>query len=305
MRVISRLIGLVSLGLSCITFAASGPASPQPGLWWNPQENGRGFTLDAQGDLMVVMTFAYDDNGQMQWYYSDGPLTAGGYHWSGKLYKFNFGQPLNGNYFGTPTLIGDAGILTLDFTSRSTGFATLPSGRRTPIERMNVGVGAPPNALVGQWAFVYLIGSSSFADIYKLTQVVGATSSGNGVVTNATLNAGFEYQTQGTFAGKVVGFHYSSSGTVLDQYVFQLQMEEGRGDWVSPVTFNTYGMNVYKTTTPSGNAKATGSVDPKITVDLAMKTASNTAGIAIEKLAEHDREKAEIARQIWNALQAR
>lgn len=307
MKVVLRaLVALICLCLSHLSVAASGPASPQPGLWWNPQENGRGFTIDPQGELMVVTTFAYDNYGQMQWYYSDGPLSNGGYRWSGRLYKFNFGQPLNGGYFGTPTLQGDDGVLTLEFTSRATGFATLPGGRRIPIERMNFGVGAPPNALLGQWAMVYKIGTSPFADMYVLSKVISATSTGNGVVTNTQLNAGFEYQVSGTFAGKVIGFHYSSTGTVLDQYLFSLMLEEGRGDWVSPTTFNTYGMNVYKTHTPGGISKAIRADDPKIAVDLAAKGVSTSSpGVTFEKLAEQDPERAAIAERMWNALQAR
>lgn len=274
------------------------PASPQPGLWWNPQESGRGFALDPQGEKMVVTMFGYDDSGTMRWYYADGALSAGGYHWSGQLLKFDRGQPLNGSYQG-PVYGGSEGTLVLDFTSRATGFATLPGGRRIPIERQNFGVGAAPQALLGQWAMLYLIGSSSFADVYLLTSIASATSSGNGVVVDTGRRAGFEYQVSGTFAGQVVGFRFDAAGTVLDQYVFSLMLEEGRGSWVSPSTFNEYGMNAYKTHTQAGTAKAVSANDE----DLAAKgRGASVPGVSIPKLMERDPAMGRLAGEVWQVV---
>jgi hypothetical protein len=278
--------------------AAAGSASPQPGLWWNPQESGRGFAMDPQGVKMVVTVFAYDDSGQMRWYYADGPLTAGGYHWSGELLKFDAGQPLNGAY-QQPRYGGAEGTLTLDFTSRATGFATLPGGRRIAIERQNFGAGSAPQALLGQWAMFYLIGSSSFGDAYVLSTIASATSTGNGVAVDAARRAGFEYQVSGSLAGQVVGFRFNASGAVLDQYVFSLMLEEGRGNWVSPLTFTQYGMNVYKTHTASGMSKA------GVESDLVGRQSTEArAAVPIEKLAVSDAALGAIARQIWEAVRS-
>ncbi len=40
-----------------------------------------------QGDIAVITTFAYDKNGKMQWYYSDGKLTNNGMAWKGAMLK--------------------------------------------------------------------------------------------------------------------------------------------------------------------------------------------------------------------------
>lgn len=285
-----------------IGIAVASPASPQPGLWWNPQESGRGFAIDPQGDKMVVTVFGYDDSGTMRWYYADGPLTAGGFHWSGQLLKFDRGQPLNGGY-QAPQFSGSEGVLTLDFTSRMTGFATLPGGRRIPIERQNFGAGDAPMALLGQWSFLYLIGSSTFADTYVLGTMLRSTSTGNGVVADTGRNAAFEYQVSGTFAGSVVGFHFSSTGAVLDQYVFSLMLEEGRGDWISPVTFNLYGMNAYKTHTASGMSKML-DIGQAVSQDLSAKGSASPQPVSIEKLIERDPVMGELASDMWAALQS-
>jgi hypothetical protein len=293
---ISKALAVVLFLLSSTTVTA-GPAEPQPGMWWSPSESGRGYSLDPQGDLMVVTTFGYDDSGRMQWYYSPGNLSAGGYHWSGPMLKFDFGQPLNGGFIA-PTLMGNDGTLTMDFTSRVTGTVTFPNGRRVAIQRQNFGVGDPPQALLGQWAYVYLIGSAPFVDVYKFTTLGSATSTGTGVAIDLLDNAGFEYETSGTFAGQVIGFHFNSAGTVLDTYLFQLQMEEGRGVWIAPATFNQYGMSAYKTNTPSGLAKRTIVGDSN--TDLAMKAVMSTPqGERIADLEARDPARGALARQMW------
>jgi len=294
---------LMVLALLLVSFVAvAGPAEPQPGMWWSPSESGRGYALDPQGEKMVVTTFAYDNNGNMQWYFSPGDLTNGGAHWCGPLLKFDGGQPLNGGYL-PPTNTGSDGTICIDFNGRVNGTLTLPSGRQVAIERQNFGVGDPPQALLGQWAYVELIGPTWFVDVYKFTQILSATATGTGVVDDPVRNAGFEYQASGSFAGDVVGFHFNSSGGVIDQYLYQLQMEEGRGFWVSPTTFTEYGMSAYKMYTAAGTAKRAES--STVALDLAAKGAGTQhAAISLDALAQQNPELGAIARQVWGALQS-
>jgi hypothetical protein len=279
-------------------------AEPQAGLWWSPQESGRGYALDPQGDTMVVTTFGYDDSGRMQWYYSDGKLTNGGYHWCGTLYRFDFGQPLNGFYM-PPTNVGTDGTICMDFNGRVNATLTLPSGRRVAIQRQNFGVGEPPNALLGSWLFWYTIGTASFADVYTLTQIAPGTATGNGLAIDTARRAGFEYQVSGPYAGMVEGVRINSSGTVLDAYLFQLQMEEGRGAWVSPLTNSQYGMNAYKLRTPQGLNKR--AAPTSVAEDLAAKGADHPTqvGVSIEELAARDSSLGELARRTWQALHSK
>jgi len=300
-RIARALLSVCLPAFSCIAMA--GPAEPQPGMWWSPQESGRGYALDPQGEQMVVTSFAYDDSGSMQWYYSPGNLTNGGSHWCGPLLKFNFGQPLDGGYVA-PTNVGNDGTICIDLSSRVSGTLTLPSGRQVAIQRQNFGVGNPPQALLGTWGYIESIGGANFVDIYSFTTIAGATSTGTGVVVDTVNRAGFEYETSGPFAGRVVGFHYSSSGTVLDQYLYQLQMEEGRGFWVSPLTFNQYGMSAYKITTAGGFSKAA-APSTAVARDLAMKgVVSTPKGVTIGELESTDPERGRLAEEIWARLAA-
>jgi len=278
------------------------PAEVQAGMWWSPQESGRGYAIDAQGDKMVVTTFAYDDDGSMQWYFSPGDVSAGGYHWCGPLLKFNFGQPLNGIYIA-PVQVGNDGTMCMDFTSRVAGTVTMPGGRKIAIQRQNFGVGDPPSALLGGWLFAYSIGSSSFADVYLLTQLAAGTSTGTGLALDPVSRAGFEYQTSGVNAGLVEGVQIDSSGNVLNAYLFQLQMEEGRGAWVSPLTNTKYGMNAYKLRTPQGiNKRGSSST---VAVDLKAKGvgAAIPLGVTIDQLAARDSALAELAHRTYEDLQ--
>ena len=67
---------LIAFAISLASFAVfaqtSQPAHPQPGMWWNPAESGRGWAIDPQGDVMTCTTFEYDNAGKMQWYVSTG-----------------------------------------------------------------------------------------------------------------------------------------------------------------------------------------------------------------------------------------
>jgi len=292
---------LICLALTMSSSICLG-SEPQAGLWWSPSESGRGYSLDPQGQKMVVTTFAYDSSGRMQWYYSDGDLSNGGAHWCGQLLKFDAGQSLNGGYSGPPVNTGNDGSICIDLTSRVTGTLTLPGGRQVSIQRQNFGVGNPPQALLGTWAYVYQIGSAPFADVYSFTAIGSATSTGTGVVVDPVRTAGFEYQQSGTFAGQVVGFHFSSSGSVLDQYLYQLQMEEGRGDWIAPTTFNEYGMNAYKIATAGGFSKRT--QPSTASADLEAKGASAPKAVTLDALAQQNPELGAIARRLWSVVQS-
>jgi len=269
-------------------------------MWWSPSESGRGYVIDAQGDRMVIVTFAYDDTGRMQWYYTPGVVESGGYHFSGPMLTFDFGQPLNGVYVA-PVQVSNAGTLTADFTSRVTGTLTLPGGRKVAITRQNFGVGDPPQALLGSWAYAYQIGTSFFIDVYAYTDIAPATTTGTGVAVDRIKLGASEYQASGPFAGQVVGFQFTSTGTVLNQYLWQLQMEEGRGNWVSPATFNQYGMNAWKLRTADGISKSASTV---VSADLAAKPAIVGSGkpITIEELSAQNPELGAIARGQWAAL---
>ncbi|APV51290.1 hypothetical protein BWI17_17320 [Betaproteobacteria bacterium GR16-43] len=274
-------------------------AAPQSGLWWNPNESGRGYALDAQGGTLVVTTFAYGPDGRMQWYYADGPLLSGGASWSGTLLKFDLGQPLSGAY-RAPTLSGNDGAVSISFASRSTGTMTI-GGRQIPIQRQNFAVGNAPQSLLGSWLYGYSIGTSTFAERFDYTAITSPTSSGTGVVIDSGRRGTAELQVTGTFAGRVVAFQFNAAGSAINQYYYTQYLEEGRGFWVSPTTFNEYGMNAYRFGSPQGIDKV--ALDEDGT--LAAREGAGVMGrkaITLDELTALNPELGTLAKAMWSRL---
>ena len=98
-------------------------AAPQNGIWWNPTQSGRGYTLEVQGSQLVFTMYLYEDSGAASWntgilnQQSDGSYT-------GTLSRFSGGQSLNGAYVA-PTGASTVGTVSLSFPTTSTGTAVL------------------------------------------------------------------------------------------------------------------------------------------------------------------------------------
>ncbi len=107
-------------------------AVPQNGVWWNPTQSGRGYSLEVQGNQLVFTMYLYDDSGSATWntgilnQQSDGSYT-------GTLSRFAGGQSLNGSYVA-PSGVSTIGTVSLSFTTTSAGTALLtPSTGGGPI----------------------------------------------------------------------------------------------------------------------------------------------------------------------------
>ena len=114
---------------------AMGPqaGAPRSGWWWSPQENGRGYFLEAQGDNMLFAGLMYDDLGQATWYSASGTMITPTV-FSAQLIQPHGGQTLNGPYT-TQSQGFDEGSMTIQFTSDTTATLTIPSGRQIPLLR--------------------------------------------------------------------------------------------------------------------------------------------------------------------------
>jgi len=121
---------------SAVTVPGSGatcnPQPPQTGWWWNPAEDGRGFSIEVQGNSLFMAGFLYDESGRSTWYFSGGPASLNGAYYTGTLSTAHGGQTLGGAY-ALPTL-GSAGTVTLLFDDPSHGTLTWPGGS-VPLQR--------------------------------------------------------------------------------------------------------------------------------------------------------------------------
>lgn len=134
--------------------------TPETGWWWNPEESGRGFTIEVQDNTLFIATYVYQDAGQPVWYVASGKLW--GYGGSdpepyvrARLQRFENGQCLGCPYQGRPDEDEDfAEPIRIDFTSRTSGEITWNDGSTTPIRRHNFALGNENEKMLGEWRMV-------------------------------------------------------------------------------------------------------------------------------------------------------
>ena len=112
------------------------PSRPQTGWWWNPAEDGRGYSVEVRGNNIFFASFLYDVSGRSTWYVSTGPVSLEGSYYSGALLNATGGQTLGGTYPGRPA-ISSLGNMTLTFHNASSGTLVWPGGT-VPIQRFNI-----------------------------------------------------------------------------------------------------------------------------------------------------------------------
>lgn len=114
---------------------------PQPGWWWNADQNGRGFTIEVRGNNLFMAGYLYADDGRATWLVSGGAMTNVSTY-SGPLMAFGGGQTLTGAYKPNAPTNLNVGTITLQFSDASHGTLTWPGGT-IPIERFPFGSGTP------------------------------------------------------------------------------------------------------------------------------------------------------------------
>ena len=127
---------------------------PAAGFWWNPNEGGRGFTIEALAGKVFMASFLYDSSGRTTWY-GAGPGAMSGPAFAGVLTSYSGGQTLTGSY-KAPVPLGPAGNVSISFTSASRAVMSWPGGI-LPLERYDFGPGgsgaaqAPGTPEAGWW----------------------------------------------------------------------------------------------------------------------------------------------------------
>lgn len=108
--------------------------SPENGWWWNAAEGGRGYAIEFQANQVFIIAFMYDDAGNPIWYLANGTM-ATPTRYVGAWSTFANGQAL-GQPYRAPTQVNpNAGALTIEFDSATSGTLTLPDGRNIGIVR--------------------------------------------------------------------------------------------------------------------------------------------------------------------------
>jgi streptogramin lyase len=143
---------------------ASGPAVANipTGWWWNPNEGGRGYAIEVQGNVMYFASYMYDANGNPTWYLATGELRdqSGAVYagdgsdiasfYFGSWIQYANGQTLTGSYRAPVVVSGVSFSNTLE-TGTAESFGpnlrlTLPNNRQIPLVRFDFGMAAPNTA---------------------------------------------------------------------------------------------------------------------------------------------------------------
>ncbi|HFD11022.1 MAG TPA: hypothetical protein ENJ32_00925 [Crenotrichaceae bacterium] len=96
------------------------------GWWWNPNESGRGFAIEQQGDTIFFASFLYDNSSFPSWY--TATLSKNNRdEFSGILQQFKDGQTLHGD-FQPAVLLNNIGKITLVFSDANNGTLVWPGG---------------------------------------------------------------------------------------------------------------------------------------------------------------------------------
>ena len=111
------------------------PQAPETGWWWNKNEGGRGFSIEAQGNHLFMAGYLYDVSGRATWTISGGLNSLDGSLYNSTLATYSNGQTLTGSY-RAPGVTGSPGPITLSFTDARNGTLIWPGGS-IPIERFD------------------------------------------------------------------------------------------------------------------------------------------------------------------------
>lgn len=116
--------------LSPLTFLPPPPvATPEAGLWWDPTQMGTGYTINVKHGVAVVTTYAYTADGTATWYIASGPLANNGQSFTATLNKYVGGPCIPCNDIRFPAPDGNAGTISILFTSPQSATVFLPGGR--------------------------------------------------------------------------------------------------------------------------------------------------------------------------------
>jgi hypothetical protein len=179
MKYASRsLVMLAALAGFVSTASAGTVGGPSMGLWYNPQESGRGYDIDVQGDKMIVTTYVYDAAHEPTWY-----LSSGTYDHATGVFTSTYDSYTGGQCFGCPYTaptahVGAGGPITITFHTNQFATITYPGGS-SDIVKFAYGFPTRTDVLYGEWAFTYETGGNVTGDWIVFDQ---QTTDPNGVI---------------------------------------------------------------------------------------------------------------------------
>jgi len=105
---------IVSGGLS----RAKVSGFPEPGIWWDSNVAGTGYSLDVQGTNIYFAGYFYRADGRPRWCLTGGVMDSTG-RFTGNLFEYKNGTPLGGSY-RPPAFAGTCGPIVLQVADPDT-----------------------------------------------------------------------------------------------------------------------------------------------------------------------------------------
>lgn len=255
-------------------------AQPEPGLYWNPDESGRGFTVDYQNGLLALTIYIYDEDGSPIWYLAAGEMSADRRTLTARALEFENGQCI-GCPYTPPDVVGDAGTITITFSGRDR--ATLRwQGQTIPVERQNFGFPPPPASMLGNWLLVSDV-SGLLANGYSFTRTIPTNqpeNGGTGIFIDDPRNAAGECFASGDLAGTCLIVDLDSSGAISRVFAFVQRLDRLEGALIDPNTGDVFPMQGWQTADGRtvANSRSLNQIDPRA------KSSSDTLDAAIESI---------------------
>jgi hypothetical protein len=231
----------VPLLFSLIVATWAHALAPRNGFWIAPNQPGNGYVIEVQNNTVFFTAYSYDANtGSPTWFTATGTLDA-----TGTLVTATVTQTAGGNCLGCPyrpvSALTPVGSLSILFTDGKTGVIRYPNGFQRNIVAFDFGTGDIPDGYLGSWVMYWLQGPSTTNPTFetRFIQILTTstnTSNGNplaaGVTSRNTL-WGYEYQRAGQLAGYTVAVEATSTGSVLNSFIVDLNRDTVEGAWVN------------------------------------------------------------------------
>lgn len=175
-------------------FTPANGIQPETGIYWNPDQSGRGYVIEVANGAATVAVFHYADDGQPTWNLVVAPMPAAGQGAKGTFTAYSGGQTLSGTY-KAPTSTSQ-GTFALLFGEPCNGKLGFPNMSPVAVKRFAFGslaAGAECRTPTGSAPAV-----SYFTDV-QLT-LVSPTSIRSDAAKGSTLPASFRFSAAGNIA---------------------------------------------------------------------------------------------------------
>lgn len=256
----NRLLSIFcAIGLLFATPTHAFTIKPIDGLWSLDAELGlaigRAFNFELTSNLLVMTMYTYNAQRAPTFYVGAGVLD------SANRVVATLSEPQGGTCLGcTPTsgsLLSTPGQTTLEFTTSTTGFITLPGELRKPMRKGPIAWPAAPAGLFGLWNFSYLtlVGGAYVAttDVLSFSRTVTGTSTDNGIVVDAIGTTGCAHKTSGSLAGFVLCTKLTSAGALDKTVITTWWGDQVDGQWQPANTTLVNPFNGKRLVSPNGD----------------------------------------------------